>query len=138
MAQQNVEIVRSGYDAFNRQDIPAVLALYDEQIEWVEGGGGRAPSGTFRGPQAVGKDVFATVPGNFDEFRADPEQFIDAGGPRCRDRPVPGTGEERRGTRRPIRARAADAERQDHTLHELRRGLRVGEGLGMRIRAGDR
>lgn len=79
MSQQNVQIVQSGYEAFNRQDIPSVLALYDEQIEWVEGGGGRAPSGTFRGPQAVGKDVFATVPANFDEFRADPEQFIDAG-----------------------------------------------------------
>lgn len=79
MSQQNVQIVQSGYEAFNRQDIPAVLALYDEQIEWVERGGGRAPSGTFRGPQAVGKDVFATVPANFEEFRADPEQFIDAG-----------------------------------------------------------
>jgi hypothetical protein len=30
------------YDAFNRQDIPAVLATYDEAIEWTEGGGGRA------------------------------------------------------------------------------------------------
>ena len=79
MSQQNVQIVRSGYEAFNREDIPAVLALYDEGIEWTEGGGGRAPAGTFRGPQAVAKEVFGMVPANFSEFRADPEQFIDAG-----------------------------------------------------------
>ena len=79
MSQQDVQTVRSGYEAFNRHDIPAVLAIHDESIEWIERGGGRAPAGTFRGPQAVAKEVFALVPGNFDEFRADPEQFIDAG-----------------------------------------------------------
>ena len=79
MSQQDVETVRSGYDAFNRKDIPAVLALYDPQIEWIEAGGGRAPSGTFRGPQSVANEVFATVPQNFDDFHAEPEQFIDAG-----------------------------------------------------------
>ena len=79
MSQQDVETVRSGYDAFNRKDIPAVLALYDPQIEWTEGGGGRAPAGTFRGPQSIATEVFATVPQNFDDFRAEPEQFIDAG-----------------------------------------------------------
>jgi uncharacterized protein len=79
MSQQDVETVRRAYDAFNRKDIPAVLALYDPQIEWIETGGGRSPAGTFRGPQSVANDVFATVPKNFDDFRAQPEQFIDAG-----------------------------------------------------------
>ena len=79
MSQQDVQTVKSAYDAFNRQDIPAVLATYDEAIEWTEAGGGRAPAGTFRGPQAVASQVFATVPANFAEFRATPEQFIDAG-----------------------------------------------------------
>jgi uncharacterized protein len=79
MSQQDVETVRRAYDAFNRKDIPAVLALYDPQIEWIEAGGGRSPAGTFRGPQSVANDVFATVPKNFDDFRAQPEQFIDSG-----------------------------------------------------------
>jgi uncharacterized protein len=79
MSQQDVQLVRSAYDAFNRQDIPAVLATYSESIEWTESGGGRAPAGTFRGPQAVAKEVFGLVPVNFKEFRADPELFIDAG-----------------------------------------------------------
>ena len=79
MSQQDVETVRRGYDAFNRKDIAAVLNLYDPQIEWIEAGGGRSPAGTFRGPQSVANEVFAAVPQNFEEFRADPERFIDAG-----------------------------------------------------------
>lgn len=79
MSQQDVAIVRNGYDAFNRKDIPAVLDLYDSQIEWIEAGGGSAPAGTFRGPQSIAHDVFAAVPQKFDDFRAEPEKFMDAG-----------------------------------------------------------
>ena len=79
MAQQDVETMRRAYEAFNRADIPGVLAAFDEQIEWNEPGGGNAPGGTFRGSASVGNDVFATVPANFDEFQAEPERFIDAG-----------------------------------------------------------
>jgi ketosteroid isomerase-like protein len=79
MSQQDVETIRGGYDAFNRKDIPAVLERFNPQIEWHEPGGGRAPVGTFMGPQSVANDVFATVPQNFDEFKAEAERFIDAG-----------------------------------------------------------
>ena len=79
MAASDVETLRGGYEAFNRADIPAVLGLFDPAIEWQEPGGGRAPRGTFRGVESVGRDVFAAVPRHFDEFRAEPERFIDAG-----------------------------------------------------------
>jgi ketosteroid isomerase-like protein len=79
MSQQDVDTLRRAYEAFNRGDVPAVLQVFDAQMEWHEPGGGRAPRGTFRGPQSVGDDVFATVPQNFEEFQATPEQFIDAG-----------------------------------------------------------
>ncbi len=79
MAQQDVATMRQAYEAFNRGDIPAVLGAFDEQIEWYEPGGGNAPRGTFRGSQSVANDVFATVPQHFDEFTAQPEQFIDSG-----------------------------------------------------------
>ena len=79
MSQQDVETIRVAYDAFNRKDIPAVLASQDPQMEWIEAGGGRAPAGTFHGSQSIATDVFAKVPQNFDEFRAEPEQFIDSG-----------------------------------------------------------
>ena len=80
MSQQDLQILRSGSEAFNRGDIPAVIReLLDSRIEWYEPGGGRAPAGTFQGSQQVADDVFSTIPQHFDDFRADPEQFIDAG-----------------------------------------------------------
>ena len=36
MAQSNVDLLRSGYERFNRQDLQAVLELFDENIEWQE------------------------------------------------------------------------------------------------------
>ena len=73
----NVDIVRSGYDAFGRGDIPGVLALFDPSIEWYvqeelpEGG-------TYRGPEAVG-GFFASLPKNYDDLQVQPDQYLDAG-----------------------------------------------------------
>ena len=80
MSQQDVQVLRAGYESFNRGDIPAVVRdVFDTRIEWYEPGGGRAPVGNFSGSDRVATEVFATVPENFDEFRAEPEQFIDSG-----------------------------------------------------------
>ena len=79
MSEENVEVVRAGYDDFNSGNIDGVLARYDADIEWVEPGGGNAPSGTFHGRDSVGDDIFGNVPENFDEFSAEPEDFRDEG-----------------------------------------------------------
>ncbi len=79
MSEENVELVRSGYDDFNSGNIDGVIARYAEEIEWVEPGGGNAPSGTFNGPDSVADDVFATVPQNFDEFSCTVEDVRDEG-----------------------------------------------------------
>jgi uncharacterized protein len=79
MSQQDVQTIREGYEAFNRQDIAAVLERFDSGIEWHEPGGGSAPKGMFRGPQAVTEQVFSMVPQTFEDFRADADGFIDAG-----------------------------------------------------------
>jgi uncharacterized protein len=79
MAQQDVRTMQEAYAAFNRQDIPAVLTAFDPEIEWHEPGGGQAPRGTYQGAQRVAQEVFSTIPQNFDEFQAEPDQFIDTG-----------------------------------------------------------
>jgi ketosteroid isomerase-like protein len=79
MSEQDVATVKAAYGSFNQGDIPAVLATYDDQIEWIEPGGGSAPSGTFTGPDSVAQDVFATVPENFDEFSVDIDEVEDQG-----------------------------------------------------------
>lgn len=78
MSQQDVTTMRTAYEAFNRADIPAVLSVMDPAIEWHEPGGGKAPRGTFRGPQSVANDVFATIPQSFEEFHAQADHYIDA------------------------------------------------------------
>lgn len=80
MASADVQTLQVAYEAFNRADIPAVLQAMDPDIEWNEPGGGRAPSGTFHGPQSVAHDVFSAVPENFEQFTAEPDRFFEAFG----------------------------------------------------------
>jgi uncharacterized protein len=79
MSEQDVETVRGAYDAFNSGNPQGVLDTLVEDVEWVEPGGGNAPSGTFNSPQSVGDDVFSAIPQYFDEFTADPDNFDDRG-----------------------------------------------------------
>jgi ketosteroid isomerase-like protein len=79
MSQENVDLVRGGYEDFNSGNIDGVTARFAAEIEWNEPGGGNAPSGTFRGPDSVANDVFATVPENFDEFTCTVEEARDEG-----------------------------------------------------------
>ena len=79
MSEQDVEIVRGSYEDFNNGNPGGVLERLDADVDWVEPGGGNAPSGTFHGPQSVGDDVFSALPGHFDEFTVVAEDFDDQG-----------------------------------------------------------
>jgi ketosteroid isomerase-like protein len=79
MSQENVDLVRGGYDDFNSGNIPGVTGRFHPDIEWNEPGGGNAPSGTFKGPDSVANDVFAAVGENFDEFTCTVEDARDEG-----------------------------------------------------------
>jgi uncharacterized protein len=48
--QDNVQIVKDGYAAYLRGDIQGLLALFAEDIEWINPGDGGYPlAGTYRG-----------------------------------------------------------------------------------------
>jgi len=79
MSARDVDTLRTMYEQFARQDIAAVLAKLDASVEWVEGGGGDSPSGTFIGPDAVASGVFAVIGANFDEYQVDPSEYSDEG-----------------------------------------------------------
>lgn len=78
MSAQNVQLARSAYEAFARDDLDAVLAVMDSAIEWHEAGG-LPNGGVYRGLDAVRSAVFDPLDGSWDGFRADPEEFLDAG-----------------------------------------------------------
>lgn len=76
----NADIIRSLYDAFARGDVPAVLGLFDPQIEWNEADGVRyADRNPYRGPMAVAEGVFGRLIADVDRFAAAPAAFIDGG-----------------------------------------------------------
>ena len=51
--EQNIEIVKKGYDAFAAGDIETVMSLFDDNIEWVQPGRSTI-SGTYHGKGEVG------------------------------------------------------------------------------------
>ncbi len=78
MSEQDVSTLGRAYEAFNRGDIESAVQAFDPQIEWHELEGNPQAPGIFRGTDAVVNDVFATIPENWEEFQADPHDFIDA------------------------------------------------------------
>jgi ketosteroid isomerase-like protein len=77
MSQENVDLVRGGYEAFGRQDIPGVLERFDANIEWTSPD--TLPNGgTHNGPDGVGR-FFATLPDTWAELHVSPDEYLDAG-----------------------------------------------------------
>jgi uncharacterized protein len=77
VSAENVQVLRNAYDAFARQDVAAVMAAFDEGIEW------QVPEslpfgGTYRGRDGVG-EFFGSLPGHFSDLSVEPQEFIDGG-----------------------------------------------------------
>jgi uncharacterized protein len=76
----NVAVVRGVYEAFAKGDVPKVLAIMDDKIEWHEAEHVTYwPGGPFIGPQAVVNGVFARIPQDFDGFRVDVTRIVGCG-----------------------------------------------------------
>lgn len=77
MSAQDVQRLRDGYAAFARQDVPAVLEAFDENIEW------KAPEtlpfgGTHRGHDGV-VEFFGRLAEQWQELTVEPQEILDAG-----------------------------------------------------------
>lgn len=74
----NVDLVRGIYQAFAKGDVPAVLGALDPQVDWNESE--RFPyGGKFIGTQDVLNRVFVPLATEWEGYKAEPEQFLDAG-----------------------------------------------------------
>jgi uncharacterized protein len=78
MSQENVELVRNGYEAFARGDMDGLVnQFWAPEIEWRTVRG--VPfEGTYRGAGEV-FDALRDWTGTFDEFTTVVEEMIDAG-----------------------------------------------------------
>jgi uncharacterized protein len=73
--ETNKDIVAGVYASFATGDVPAVLEIMDDRIEWNEADGFPL-AGTFVGPQAVVDNVFMRLGEIGDEFTVTPDQFV--------------------------------------------------------------
>ena len=71
----NADILRRGYAAFTAGDLPEVLALFHENIEWIEPAG-HIYAGTFTGADAIVQNVFMPLGSEWDSYLAEPDTFI--------------------------------------------------------------
>ena len=83
MAAENVELVRRGYEAFNRGDIQTLLALFDPRVEVHLSADGRQVLGSQFSAVYSGLDGFMEFLGQlqagWQQWSWEPEEFIDAG-----------------------------------------------------------
>src|SRR6476661_4805426 len=67
MSQKNVEIVRSGYEAFARGDIEGVLEIMDPEVDWDPALGPLLGVGPVRGKEALRRFLTEDIPAGFDD-----------------------------------------------------------------------
>jgi uncharacterized protein len=90
MSRENVEVVKTAFEAFGQDDWSALIGCLDPEIEWVTTGrfvGGQL----YRGHAGV-REFLDTLGGEFDEFHAKPENFAQASEVVVADTRVSGIG----------------------------------------------
>jgi ketosteroid isomerase-like protein len=81
MSQENVEIVRRGYELFSEGNLEAVTDLISDEAELPDGGGlglGDTAAGTRRGRDGFLQGSQDALDA-FEDYRVEPQEFIDAG-----------------------------------------------------------
>lgn len=48
MSQENIDLIKRGYDAFSSGDVETLMSLFDDNVEWVQPGDSSI-SGTYHG-----------------------------------------------------------------------------------------
>jgi uncharacterized protein len=76
MSERNVEVVSRGYEAFARGDIGAAMEMFHADVEWHDPD--RPGGGTYRGHEGVLRNLAEWLEG-WEEFRLEPEEFLEAG-----------------------------------------------------------
>ena len=81
MSQENVEIVRRGYELYAAGDLDGVASLFSADAELADAGGlgvAGTAAGTRAGPEGFLRANEEALEA-FDEYRVEPDDFIDAG-----------------------------------------------------------
>jgi len=75
----DVAVIAAVYRAFGRRDLPALLDLFDPDIEWIVPAGAGPLAGVHRGHDDVLERMFLRLPDDPAQLVADPDEFLAAG-----------------------------------------------------------
>ncbi len=75
---RNLEKIREVYEAFAKGDVPGVLGILSDDVEWTEAEGFPL-GGTYVGPNAVLENVFMPLATEWEGFSVVPYDFVDGG-----------------------------------------------------------
>jgi ketosteroid isomerase-like protein len=78
MSQENVEVIKRALEAYRAGGFAAGRDFLHPDFELVRAGSQFTESGTYRGYDAASRSMLDYI-GAFEEYRAEPEEFIDAG-----------------------------------------------------------
>jgi ketosteroid isomerase-like protein len=76
MPEENVDVIRKVVEAFNRGGVEAALAYFGPEVEWV-GPPEWLEDHLYKGHDGL-RRLAAQWVENFDEYRLDPERFLDS------------------------------------------------------------
>lgn len=71
MSQQDVELVRKGFDAFARQDRAGIKALLDPEVTWYPALGPLLERSSYHGPDQICRLVLDEIPSVLQGFHAE-------------------------------------------------------------------
>jgi ketosteroid isomerase-like protein len=78
MANENVETARKGYEAFRRKGVDGILEYLHPEIVWKAWSQFARGASVTRGHDGV-RHLFTLYGEHFDDLRAEPHEFIEAG-----------------------------------------------------------
>jgi uncharacterized protein len=77
MSQENIEVVRRSFDAWNRGDLAAYLGCFDPEVEWTTTGR-YVEAGTYRGHEGLLR-YLGGLTAEFDDVEINPEALVQVG-----------------------------------------------------------
>jgi ketosteroid isomerase-like protein len=79
MSEENVEIVRRGYEAYARGDLEELMEITDPGVEWIPAIAPLLGVEPVRGIDGLRRFLTEDVPAGFDDFEARPLSMEDLG-----------------------------------------------------------